>query len=506
MAADATPSFAGTSTTAAGSASGAVDQSALSPVVWFYLLTVIIPVEFKLGTLSLSPLRVLLLVLVVTLTIRLFSGNYGKVLAVDYLFFIHMFWATVAVAVNNPTRVLENVGSAAVEFLGGYLIARAYIRTPAQLETVIKIMVVLIAMSLPFALVEARTGNAVIPNFISKIPGLSSVKQVIAPKRMGLFRVQYVFAHPIHYGLFCSVAFALMFLGLRDRVSLGKRTVSAAIIVLGVFLSLSSGPLLAVMLQVGLATWSFIFRSVQRKWLFLIGLFCLGYAVVDVISNRGPLKVLMSYATFSAQTAYYRSIIFDWGMRNVWANPVFGLGLRTWVRPAYMITGTVDNFWLVMAMRYGIPGFILVAAGYLSGLAKVGTANLSFSERASRLRFAWMITFCGLSFTLTTVHVWSTMYSFVFFFFGTGMWMIGHADEASRPEAENIPQPVREARSLNYRRAPAVPTPSLRGEGPQYARSGTATQRAPKTDEPEDAPGMPYTRFPPRPPGKKGRA
>ena len=107
-----------------------------------------------------TPLRMLLLVLVIPLTGRLFSGQFGKAMAVDYLFFIHMAWATLAVAVNNPNRVVENVGSAAVEFLGGYLIARAYIRTPDQFEALIKALMVIVFALLPFTLPEAFGGLA----------------------------------------------------------------------------------------------------------------------------------------------------------------------------------------------------------------------------------------------------------------------------------------------------------------------------------------------------------
>ena len=72
----------------------ASDSAKLPIVVILYLIFVITPVEFKLGTVSLTPLRMLLLILVIPLTGRLFSGQFGKAMAVDYLFFIHMAWAT----------------------------------------------------------------------------------------------------------------------------------------------------------------------------------------------------------------------------------------------------------------------------------------------------------------------------------------------------------------------------------------------------------------------------
>ena len=447
------------------------ERTKLQAPVWLYLSFVILPVEFFLGSVALTPLRVLLLCMVIPLTANLFSGRYGKLLATDYLFFAHILWAIVAVAVNNPSRVVENTGSAAVEFLGGYLVARAYIRTPDQFETLIRILLFLTVISLPFAIAESLSGRAVIPHLIESIPGLSTVKQVDIPKRMGLSRVQNVFAHPIHYGLFCSATFSLVLVGLKDRMSFFMRLLSCLAICFGVFLSLSSGALLAIILQIGLISWAVAMNRFKRKWLMLVGLFVLAYITIDLLSNRTPSRVFMSYATFSPQTAYYRSIINDYGMRNVWANPIFGLGLRTWFRPAYMKTGSVDNYWLVMAMKYGIPGFSLVVSGYFIGLFKVGRHDLSFSTRASRLRLAWMITFCGLSFTLTTVHVWTSIYSFVFFFFGSGLWMANYtAADAGDTGATLAPEKTLRARSLSYSRDHAAPAEVKSPSGPAYSR------------------------------------
>jgi len=40
------------------------------------------------------------------------------------------------------------------------------------------------------------------------------------------------------------------------------------------------------------------------------------------------------------------------------------------------------------------------------------------------IRRAWGFSFVGLTFTLCTVHIWANIYSFVFFMFAAGVWMI----------------------------------------------------------------------------------
>ena len=91
-------------------------------------------------------------------------------------------------------------------------------------------------------------------------------------------------------------------------------------------LSLSSGPLLSIILQLGVNAWNHILRNTQQRWWGFVGLFVLAYIMIDLLSNRTPTKVFMSYATFSAHTAYWRGLIFEYGMQNVWAHPLFGIG------------------------------------------------------------------------------------------------------------------------------------------------------------------------------------
>ena len=232
---------------------------------------------------------------------------------------------------------------------------------------------------------------------------------------------------------FSSLAFALTFVGLKDEVSTIRRYLTSAAIGSCVFFSLSSGALLAMVLHIGLIGWAWMFRRMVWRWWILLGIVVIMYVTVDLLSDRTPLKVFMSYATFSAHNAYWRSIIFDWGMKNVWANPVFGLGLKSWVRPFYMASGSMDNFWLVMAVRYGIPGWFLVTAGYAYAVLKIGFHKIGDDEQLKRLHLAWMITFVGLTFTLSTVHVWTNIYSFVFFMLGAGFWLL-----SERPREQAI--------------------------------------------------------------------
>ena len=423
-------------------ATAQIDQPATSRLPFlarFYLLMTVLPILFNVGSLVLSGQRVLLLLLIMPLTFKLLRGAYGRLIWTDYFFFLYILWATVAIAVNNPDRVLQNVGSTGIEFLGGYLVGRAYIRSMDNFLALIRFLAILVCITFPFAVFETLTGRPILIELLGKIPGFTSVAILNIEARMGLERSQVLFAHPIHYGLFCSAAFSLVFVGLKGLISTTRRYLTAAIIGVCVFFSLSSGALLPILLQIFLIFWVYLLRDVRQRWVILLGIFSVIYVVIDLLSNRAPIGVFMSYATFSAHNAYWRGIIFEWGMMNVWANPIFGLGLREWVRPFFMRKGSVDNFWLLNAMQYGIPGFLLLMTGYLPTLWWIGRRNFDADPRLWLLRRAWMFTFAGLTLTLCTVHVWTSIFSFVFFLFGAGMWFLT-AEPASTDKQNHAEQ------------------------------------------------------------------
>ena len=444
-----------------------LEQSATSRLPFMaqlYLATTVLPILFNVGSLTLSVQRLLLLLVAIPLTLNLVRGKYGRLIWTDVFFFLHIAWTTLAIAVNNPDRVIQNAGSTGIEFLGGYLVGRAYIRSTDDFIALARFLIFLVCCMLPFALFETVTGHPILIELLDKLPGISGVTIVNIEARMGLERVQAVFAHPIHFGLFCGSVFSLAFIGLKGLATTAQRYMVAAVIGICVFLSLSSGALLPLLLQIFFIGWAFLLRGVRYRWLVLLSIFALLYIAIDLISNRTPMKVFMTYATFSAHNAYWRGIIFEWGMINVWGSPYFGIGLKEWVRPFFMRSGSIDNFWLVNAVRYGIPGFALLMIGYLPPLWWVGRRNFEEGSRIWLLRRAWVFTFAGLTLTLCTVHVWTSVYSFVFFLFGAGMWFL---------TAETASSPQNAVRATGIRSGRKIEKPKLTGLEEEDVASAT---------------------------------
>ena len=464
--------------------------------VLIYLIVVVVPFHFNAGPVLLTGVRAFLLFLIVPLTIKLLSGKYGRLVAADFLFFLHMGWAAIALSVNNPDRTVQFIGSNAVEFLGGYILARAYVRSPEVLMAVWKLLFVFVILTLPLAAFEAVTARPIAIEMISKLPGIQSLANIVMESRMGLDRAQVVFAHPIHYGLFCSVTFSLCVVGMKKEWGNFRRILTTGMICAGVFLSLSSGALLPVALQIGLIIWAAVFDKLKARWMLLMSLIVLAYITIDLLSNRTPIRVFMSYATFSPHNAFWRGLIFEFGIQNVWDNPIFGLGLNDWKRPGWMHASTVDNFWLLIAMQFGIPGFILLVIGYFEILIRIGISKVDADPLTWRLRRAYMFSFIGLTLTLSTVHVWTNIYSFTFFMLGSGVWFIFAKPEApsDTTEAEEVIDGRRRQLTRISKNAPVLARSPA--EEPETRAEATPLSRAKEETGSPRRDNVPFTRFP----------
>lgn len=409
-------------------ANGAKQVAAAPLLVRFYLIALFLPLDFQLGPLAMNGLRLYLLIVIVPLFVRLLGGHYGKLIATDILFLLHLCLVSLSLAANNPSQLVSATGSASVEFLGGYLVARASIRDRDSFAGFCSFFAMLVILSLGPALFESLTGRALVPEFIDKLPFFSASLPFEMDQRMGLHRVLVVFPHPILYGLVCSTAISLVWVGLRNDYSAPRKLRESALVTLATFLSLSSGALLAAALQFLLIGWQWVLRHVRARWFIFLGLLAVAYVLVDIVSTRSPMRVFLTYATFSAHSAYTRLYIFEWGMVNVWSSPLLGIGLNDWVRPPYM-GGSVDNFWLLTTMRWGIPAFLSLAGSVLYLVVRVAFLPLVEGARISDQRRAWVFTICGLCVTLTTVHVWAGSYSYIAFLFGAGAWFLNAGPE-----------------------------------------------------------------------------
>jgi len=442
-------------------------------ILTVFVMAMIVPIFFHVGTLRLSPVRILLLVSVIPLALALLQGRAGPLRAADLFIGLHCLWIGVALIVVEGADRIPFAGITVVELGGGYLVGRVLVRNSAEFARLVAVFLTSLAILAPFAVIE----------FLTDIRPLQIAAGTIAETfdkfdssrgRLGFHRVMAGFEHPILFGLYACIALGhVLYL---TRWSPGRRALAAAGVSAMTFMALSSAPLLALIIQFGLWLWD---RTTGGRWALLGLLAVLVYVALDLASNRTPLTLLIHYLTFDAHTGYIRLVIFDYGFAAALANPVFGIGMGDWPRPAWL-TESVDNFWLVTVMRYGFPALVFLVTGVVLGTLAILRARLA-DPVARNQRTGYMISLAAIFVTLATVHMWGAVSVFVMMWLGAGMWMA----DAGTPGAAS-PAPDRRRGTTT----PPADAPAPAGTAaPDAPRSRFTRQRKTHPRTPAGGPG-----------------
>jgi hypothetical protein len=434
------------------------------------LVTLMLPVSFTLGSFLMSPSRLLFLITMPVLLTGLLAGRFGRVTAVDVIFLLFVAWRTMTPWVTNPARALEYTGSNLLVILGAYLVGRASVRNVTDFYLAFRLIIFFVIVSFPFALSESITGDMVLPKYIEMIPGVNSVEDVDYDRRLGLDRAQVVFPHPILYGLFCSLCLAAAFVGMRNVLTVAGRWIRSAFVMGCVFLSVSTGPLLSTLVQIFLMGWSIVFATNPRRWKILLSFTAVGYVIAEIGSDRPAVYAIVSRLALNPATAFNRRLIFEYGIAQVAQTPVFGVGLNTWSRARWM-TDSVDNYWLALAIQFGIPAFAFSFAAFVIAMVLVGRRHFTPGSRLWNVQLAWVVTMVSITLTLATVYVWNEVASLVFLIFGAGQFLIFASAQEAAPDAG----PVADSpKRMKYTRFPSGSPPEKPSRPLRSARADRA--------------------------------
>ena len=414
-----------------------------SLLIPLYIFSLAIPVIFYAGPLRLSLYRLILIATFIPCSIAWFAGAVGKIRTPDILILLSIIWSVVALLVNHGLSfAIEPSGILLIETFGSYLLARWLIHDVKSFRMMMSSIVTMILLILPFTIIETLTGRQIISEVLGKFTTV--FPDVIMRPRYGFERAQGPFEHPILFGVISSIGFSFsLYLG-RRGARFGSR-LRSIFVALAVATSVSAGAILTLVMQCYLLLWARFTLRLKNRWRILVGLFIFGYIFVDTFSNRTPFAVFITYFTFNLSTAYSRILIFRFGSEEVIRNPFFGIGLNDWIRPWWM-TSSVDNFWLVIAMRYGLPALVLfVAAIFLIFVSMGKLKNLDENERSCRE--VLLITLAALFFGASTVHFWNASYSLFMFLLGSGMWIL----DKDKNRLDNL-EGMRSTQSRNLKR------------------------------------------------------
>ncbi|WP_170399809.1 O-antigen ligase family protein [Ruegeria arenilitoris] len=403
----------------------------------------ILPLYFEIAGLQLSGYRIVLLVFFFPAIVRWLDGS-GKYYAPDFLVLGYALWAALAIFYHHALWRWEYIGISFIETISPYFIARWMIRDEHAFRAFVRWIFIAVLLMLPFSVYQFVADKSLILEWFGKIGSVYNVVQ--EEPRLGFYRAQGSMPHPILFGVFCSVAFSLVWYVLGYGRGFTYKVSRAGCVLLAVFVSLSSGAWLAVAVQMALMTWKTVFAFLQRKWNLLLYIFAGMYIFVEIFANRPPVQIFAAYLTIKKSTAFNRIRIFTFSSDDILNNPIFGIGFNEWSRPRWMV-GSVDNFWLVAALRYGLPSLIFIVAAIVMIYVILGRAQLSSKLQSYRLGYLFSLS--GFCVAAITVHVWDATLCLLMFLMGAGLWMADAKEESEQPQAE---AKQRRTRRIRYTR------------------------------------------------------
>jgi len=332
-------------------------------ILQLLLYSFLIPTEFKIdvGVFSLSAYRILLIFITPWLFYKLLFQRRFRWRALDSCALLICIWPIIALALN--TGLLKAIESGGIHFLETsipFFTARQIVYKHSRLVTLSKTILIIASIMALTAIPEAITGKLIIHSLAPLITG--NPFPHTPELRLGIWRSYGPTDHPIILGSICAAALPLgLALSKRARIYFGLSSLSMT----GVLASASSGPLLSIVVQAFLFAWSRLMKGVRLKWWLLIIFVILVYIIIDILSNRDPFRVMFSYLLFNEHNGYVRY--------NMWINSFFlvgqsaqsfflGYGFSTEMMALLdnafwttLMSSSVDSYWLVILLRYGVP-------------------------------------------------------------------------------------------------------------------------------------------------------
>lgn len=362
------------------------------------LAGVILPIELQISFgagITFPPGRISAAVLFIPALLVLCT-NRRRLVWCDFLAPATAVWMIIASVGSAGVNAIPTAGGDALDFLGGYLIARAYFFGRTALDTFVRVLKVFAFIAIIIAVAQSISGSIIITH--------EAVSE--GQLRNGWLRAPSTFDHPIMFGVFCALTAAIL---LYWEKTLLRRGVAAGVCFVGCISSLSSAALMAFSIILAAFTYDQLLRRYSWRWSALwiiIGTFIF---VVFVVTAH-PLSWVLSHLTYDPQTGFYRLMIWDTGLGYIAQSPVIGYG---YLFNNAILDATIDSIWLVLALRFGVPMIVLffftnVAVFFPSHRNFKGTKDVHMDQ----MRRAFTLVLLMFMFTGLTVHFWKSGLTF----------------------------------------------------------------------------------------------
>jgi hypothetical protein len=200
----------------------------------------------------------------------------------------------------------------------------------------------------------------------------------------------------------------------------------------------------------------FFTRGLKNRVSLALILSTAAAVILNFATNSGVVGFIVNHLTFNQASAYNRLLIWDWGLYNIMANPIFGLDADNWVRAAFM-KSSCDNYWIVVTMLGGLPALSFLLAGILATVWSWGKLDLrALTPIYARFRTGWFFCYIAFAFTGFSVMFFGGLQPLFFLFLGLAGAGIP-IYKAALQQAHRIPTEQRSEASAPANRPSKVP-------------------------------------------------
>jgi hypothetical protein len=388
------------------------------PVLLAALLgyAMLLPPQFNLtfGSTVVPPFRLILIPAMAFIVTAFLRGRITPRFP-DALMLLLGFWVSLAMFVTTEASEAFTAAVAqTTDMAVAYFFGRATIRSLRDLRTFLVIMAPPLFVMGAIMAAESISHRPIIQPLAAALLGGDYFFRL--DLRLGLYRARGPFPHSILAGMFMASFLPLYVMsGLRGW----PKYVGIAASLFS-FFSVSSAALLSLTTGIGLTTYNWLSERIRNlSWRFF-----LATAVIFVFfaeaTGAGTYRLLIRYASLNSSSAYNRIRIWQYGSQSVEKHPWFGIGYADWERPGWL-GDSVDNFWLLMGMRFGVlPPVVTLLVALLAAVALMkcmATANLADKRALTGVVIALAV----FAFGATSVALWGAPLVWFFMIMGLGV-------------------------------------------------------------------------------------
>lgn len=397
---------------------------------------------FLIGDIDFQPYRVAMVLMLPAVIYQALSQPIRPSI-IDLFMVLAMIWMVSALSITGgfPAGFIFAMSDAMNMGLA-YLIGRVALRTSADFRSFFFAILPGLFIASVILGAESFLRTGFYRNFFADLTGYrppALISESTDNIRLGLMRAAGPFGHPILAGTYLSSFTAIAwYLAQKPGIRL-----LAFLAVAGFFFSLSSTGYLGFMVSSGLILINYVHR-VSKMPVFPVVLAGILFMMVfiEIFSGNGVMRFIIRNLTLDPGTGYFRLLIWEYGGAELNRYPWLGIGFKSYERPAWMYTASVDAHVLVLGLRYGYPVIILTTLATLASAAIALRGAWSPYPLDQRVAYGICYALIAISFCGLAVHLYETMYIWLYMLTGMGV-AFGHTMIEATRAAGGTARPVR---------------------------------------------------------------